>query len=295
MPTARNQVPLIEAFFDKDTGTFSYVAYDEVGGIAAIIDPVLDYDAAAARTATKSADALLAFVDAKRLRVEWILETHAHADHLSAGGYLRDKLGAKLAIGRGIIDVQTRFKALFGLDDFIADGRQFDRLFDDGDAFEVGKCEARVLATPGHTGDSLTYVVGDAAFIGDTMFAPDIGTARCDFPGGDARRLYDSIRKIFALPAHTRLFLCHDYPPASRAATAQSSIDAQVRDNIHIGHGANEDAFVAMRTARDATLAVPRLLLPALQVNIRGGRLPSPEANGVAYLKLPLNQFGHKP
>jgi len=295
MPTASKQAPLVEPFFDKDTGTFSYVAYDEVGGTAAIVDPVLDYDAAAARTATKSADTLLAFAHAQRLRVEWILETHAHADHLSAGGYLRDRLGAKLAIGRGIIDVQARFKALFDLGDFIADGRQFDRLLDDGDTFPVGKCEARVLATPGHTGDSLSYVVGDAAFIGDTLFAPDIGTARCDFPGGDARRLYDSIRKLLALPAQTRLFLCHDYPPASRAPAAQTSIAAQAQDNIHIGHDATADAFVAMRTARDATLPVPRLLLPALQVNIRGGRLPGAEANGIAYLRLPLDQFGHKP
>jgi glyoxylase-like metal-dependent hydrolase (beta-lactamase superfamily II) len=294
MPTASEQAPLVEAFFDKDTGTFSYVVYDEVGGMAAIVDPVLDYDAAAARTTTKSADALLAFVHQQLLRVEWILETHAHADHLSAGGYLRDKLGAKLAIGRGIIDVQARFKALFDLGDLVADGRQFDRLFDDGDTFMVGKCEAHVLATPGHTGDSLTYVIGDAAFIGDTLFAPDIGTARCDFPGGNARRLYDSIRNLLALPAQTRFFLCHDYPPASRAPTAQSSIAAQARDNIHIGHDATADAFVAMRTARDATLPVPRLLLPALQVNIRGGRLPQEEANGVAYLKLPLNALGNK-
>jgi len=295
MPTARKQVPLVEVFFDRDTGTFSYVAYDEAGGTAAIVDPVLDYDAAAARTSTKSADAMLAFVEAQRLRVEWILETHAHGDHLSAGGYLRDKLGAKLAIGRGIIDVQARFKALFDLGDLVPDGRQFDRLFDDGDTFMVGKCAARVLATPGHTGDSLTYLIGDAAFIGDTLFAPDIGTARCDFPGGDARCLYDSIRNLLALPAETRLFLCHDYPPASRAPAAQSSIAAQTKDNIHIGHGATADAFVAMRTTRDAGLPVPRLLLPALQVNIRGGRLPLPGTNGVAYLKLPLNLFGHKP
>lgn len=296
MPTASKHDPLVEAFFDKDTGTFSYVVYDNVGGAAAIVDPVLDYDAAAACTATTSADVMLAFVHAQRLRVEWILETHAHADHLSAGGYLRDKLGAKLAIGRGIIDVQARFKSLFGLgDEFVADGRQFDRLFDDGDSFLVGTCVARVLATPGHTGDSLTYVIGDAAFIGDTLFAPDIGTARCDFPGGDARRLYDSIRNLLAMPTETRLFLCHDYPPASRAPASQSSIAAQAQDNIHIGHGATADAFVAMRTARDAGLPVPRLLLLALQVNIRGGRLPQAEANGVAYFKLPLNQFGHKP
>jgi PncC family amidohydrolase len=281
-----------ETFFHMDTGTFSYVVYDEAGGTAAIVDPVLDYDAASARTATESADALLAFVEAQRLRVEWILETHAHADHLSAGGYLRGRLDAPLAIGRGIVDVQARFKTLFGLgDEFVADGHQFDRLFDDGDTFGIGHLDARVLATPGHTGDSLTYVIGDAAFIGDTLFAPEIGTARCDFPGGDARRLYASIRAILALPPDTRLFLCHDYPPATREPMAESSIAAQARDNIHVGHDASADAFVAMRTARDAILPVPRLLLPALQVNIRGGRLPEAEANGVAYLKLPLNLF----
>ena len=284
--------PRVETFFEKDTGTFSYVVYDEVGGTAAIIDPVLDYDAVSARTSTHAADALLAFVGTNALRVAWILETHAHADHLSAAAYLRGRLGARLAIGRGIVGVQKTFKTLFGLGDaFVADGTQFDRLFDDGDTFAIGYCEARVLATPGHTDDSLTYVIGDAAFIGDTIFAPDIGTARCDFPGGDARRLYGSIRKILALPAETRLFLCHDYPPASRGLMPQSSIAAQAQDNIHIGHGATEDAFVAMRTTRDAGLPVPRLILPALQINIRGGRLPDAEPNGVAYLKLPLNQL----
>ena len=284
--------PRVETFFEKDTGTFSYVVYDEVGGTAAIIDPVLDYDAVSARTSTHAADALLAFVGTNALRVAWILETHAHADHLSAAAYLRGRLGARLAIGRGIVGVQKTFKTLFGLGDaFVADGTQFDRLFDDGDTFAIGSCEARVLATPGHTDDSLTYVIGDAAFIGDTIFAPDIGTARCDFPGGDARRLYGSIRKILALPAETRLFLCHDYPPASRGLMPQSSIAAQARDNIHIGHGATEDVFVAMRTTRDAGLPVPRLILPALQVNIRGGCLPDAEANGIAYLRLPLNQL----
>ncbi len=296
MPIASKHGPLVEPFFDTDTGTFSYVVYDDAGGTAAIVDPVLDYDAVSARTATRSADALLAFVHAQRLTVEWILETHAHADHLSAGGYLRDQLGAKLAIGRGIIDVQARFKTLFGLgDEFLADGSQFDRLFDDGDAFWIGQCEAHVLATPGHTGDSLTYVIGDAVFIGDTLFAPETGTARCDFPGGDAVCLYASIRKILALPADTRLFLCHDYPPESRGPIAESSIAAQVQDNIHIGGCASDEAFVAMRTARDAGLPAPRLLLPALQVNLRGGRLPGVEANGIAYLRLPLNQIGCEP
>ncbi len=288
--------PLVEAFFHKDSGTFTYVVYAGDGAAAAIIDSVLDYDAISARTATASADVVLAFVREHRLNVEWVLETHVHADHLSAGGYLCGQLDAKLAIGRGIVGVQARFKELFGLGDaFVADGSQFDRLFDDGDAFRIGTLEARVLATPGHTDDSLTYLIGDAAFVGDTVFAPDVGTARCDFPGGDAHRLYDSIRKIFALPTDTRLFLCHDYPPAGREQMSQSSITTQAQDNIHIGHDATADAFVAMRTARDAGLPVPRLVLPALQVNIRGGRLPDAEANGVAYLRLPLNQFGGKP
>jgi len=288
--------PLVETFFDKDTGTFSYVVYDCAGGTAAIIDPVLDIEMASARTSTASADALLEFVQANGLHVEWVLETHAHADHLSAGGYLRDRLGTKLAIGQGIVEVQARFKALFGLDDeFVADGRQFDRLFVDGDAFRIGRCEARVLATPGHTDDGLTYLIGDAAFVGDTVFAPEIGTARCDFPGGDARRLFGSIRKILALPPDTRLFLCHDYPPVGRQPAAESSIALQASDNVHIRGGANEDDFVSMRNARDAKLPVPRLLLPALQVNIRGGRLPDADPGGIAYLKLPLNQFGGKP
>lgn len=294
MPNTSSRHPCVEAFFHKDTGTFTYVVYEGDGAAAAIVDPVLDYDAASAHTTTASADAVLMFVRDHGLHVAWILETHAHADHLSAGGHLRDLLGAKLAIGRGITQIQTRFKALFGLDDFVADGSQFDRLFTDGDTFRIGTLDTRVLATPGHTDDSLTYVIGDAAFVGDTVFAPDIGTARCDFPGGDASRLYGSIQKILALPAGTRLFLCHDYPPAERELTAESSIAAQAQDNIHIGHGATEDAFVAMRNARDAGLPAPRLILPALQVNIRGGRLPYAETNGIAYLKLPLNRFGKK-
>lgn len=282
---------LVESFFHKDTNTFSHVIFDRDGGEAAIIDPVLDYDAAAARTSTVSADAILAFVQAHKLRATWILETHAHADHLSAGGYLRDALGAKLAIGRGIIGVQAHFKRFFGLgDEFVADGSQFDCLFDDGDTFAIGELQGRVLATPGHTGDSLTYLIGDAAFIGDTLFAPETGSARTDFPGGDAAQLYASIRKLLMLPSDTRLFLCHDYPPATRAPMAQTSIAAQREHNAHAG--ASESDYVALRRARDATLPVPRLILPALQVNIRGGRLPEPDADGVRYLHLPLNRIG---
>jgi glyoxylase-like metal-dependent hydrolase (beta-lactamase superfamily II) len=285
--------PVVEPFFDKDTHTFTYVVHEAGSGAAAIIDPVLDFDPGAAAIATRSADAVLAYVRRYGLHVEWILETHAHADHLSAAGYLRDALGAPVAIGRGIVRVQARFKALFGLgDEFVADGRQFDRLLDEGDVLRIGGMDVHVVATPGHTDDSVTYVVGDAAFVGDTVFAPETGTARTDFPGGDAARLYASIRRILALPAATRIFLCHDYPPATRAPAAQSSIAAQVAGNIHVRDGIDEADFIALRRARDASLAPPRLILPALQVNIRGGRLPQADANGIAYLRLPLNQLG---
>ena len=223
--------------------------------------------------------------------MDWILETHAHADHLSAAAYLKQATGAKVAIGRGITQVQARFKTLFGLDDdFATDGRQFDRLLDDGDEFRIGTLVARVVATPGHTDDSLTYVIGDAAFVGDTVFAPETGTARVDFPGGDARKLYRSIRRLFELPPQTRIFLCHDYPD-QREACAESSVRDQRERNAHIGADAAEDAFVALRTRRDATLPPPRLVLPALQVNIRGGELPPADANGIRYLRLPLNQW----
>lgn len=291
--TDSNPAPLVESFFHKDTCTFTHVAYDRDGGTAAVLDPVLDYDAAAARTSTASADTVADFVRRRDLRTGWILETHAHADHLSAGAYLRDTLGAKLAIGRGIVGVQAHFKKLFGLgDEFVADGRQFDRLFDDGDTFAIGALQGRVMATPGHTADSLTYLVGDAAFIGDTLFAPETGSARADFPGGDAVQLYASIRRILSLLPETRLFLCHDYPPNTRAPLAHTTVRAQRENNPHVRDGKGESDYVTLRTARDATLPVPRLILPALQVNIRGGRLPDPDANGVRYLKLPLNRLG---
>ncbi|HXE67098.1 MAG TPA: MBL fold metallo-hydrolase, partial [Rhodanobacteraceae bacterium] len=261
MPQTDPSHPEVESFLHKDTGTWTHVVHD--GETAAIIDPVLDYDAAAARTSTASADAVLAFVQSRTLRVEWILETHAHADHLSAAGHLHDTLGAPVAIGRGITDVQAHFKQVFGLgDDFVADGRQFDRLLDDGDELAVGSLHLRAIATPGHTRDGLTYVVGDAAFIGDTMFAPDIGTARCDFPGGDAAQLYASIRRILALPETTRLFLCHDYPPPARTAWRETTVACEANENVQIGGGVGEAEFVARRRARDATLPVPRLLLP---------------------------------
>jgi glyoxylase-like metal-dependent hydrolase (beta-lactamase superfamily II) len=285
--------PLVESFFHADTGTFTHVVHEGDGGSAAIVDPVLDYDAVSARTSTGSADAVLAFVRAHALRVEWILETHAHADHLSAGGVLREATGARLAIGRGITDVQARFAELFGLgDDFHADGRQFDRLFDDGDVFRIGALEVRVLATPGHTGDGVSYLVGDAVFVGDTLFAPDLGTARADFPGADAAMLFASIQRLLSLPGSTRLYLCHDYPPPGRGPMAQTTVAEQGAANRHVGSDADAGAYVALRTARDATLPVPRLILPALQVNIRGGRLPEPDANGIRYLRLPLDVLG---
>jgi glyoxylase-like metal-dependent hydrolase (beta-lactamase superfamily II) len=285
--------PSVEAFFHADTGTFSYVVHHARSAV--VIDPVLDYDAAAARTGTTSADQVAAFVRDRQLSVAWILETHAHADHLSAGNYLRDMLGAPLAIGRKIVGVQAHFKALFDLgNEFTPDGNQFDRLLDENDALPAGDMIVHVMATPGHTEDGLTYLIGDAAFIGDTLFAPDIGTARCDFPGGDATLLYRSIQKILSLPADTRIFLCHDYPPAGRTQAAESSIAAQREANVHVGRDIAEEDFTAMRRKRDASLAVPRLILPALQVNIRGGRLPEPDDNGAVFLKLPLNRIGRK-
>ena len=291
MPRIDPSHPEVESLLHKDTGTWTHVVHD--GEAAAIIDPVLDYDAAAARTSTASADAVLALVRQRALRVDWILETHAHADHLSAAGHLHDATGAPVAIGRGITEVQAHFKQVFGLgEDFAADGRQFDRLLDDGDELAVGSLRVRAIATPGHTRDGLTYVAGDAAFIGDTLFAPDIGTARCDFPGGDAAQLYASIRRILALPETTRLFLCHDYPPPARTASRETTIACEANENVQVGGGVGEAEFVAKRRARDATLPVPRLLLPALQVNIRGGRLPPADADGNRYLRLPLNRIG---
>ena len=285
--------PLVQSFYDPATSTFTYVVYDRDGGHAAIVDPVLDFDPAAARISTASADRVLAFVREHALTVDWILETHAHADHLTAAAHLRRETGARVAIGRGITAVQARFKTLFGLEpDFPTDGSQFDRLFADGDEFAIGELRARVVATPGHTDDSLTYVVGDAAFVGDTVFAPETGTARADFPGGDAGKLYRSIRRLYELPADPRLFLGHDYPPAEREARAQSSLDEQRQKNVHVGGDADEASFVKLRTGRDAGLAAPRLILPALQVNIRAGELPPPDANGIRYLRLPINQLG---
>lgn len=285
--------PRVHSLHDAATGTLTHVVYDREGGRAAIIDPVLDFDAASASTSTASAARVLDFVHAHDLGVDWILETHAHADHLTAAAWLKARTGAKVAIGRGITRVQARFGALFGLGpEFAIDGRQFDRLFDDGDTFAIGPLQARVMATPGHTDDSVTYVVGDAAFVGDTVFAPEAGTARADFPGGDARTLYRSVRRLLELPESTRLFLCHDYPPEGREARVQSSPPEQRDHNVHVAGSVDEDAFVRLRTTRDAGLPAPKLILPALQVNIRAGELPDADANGIRYLRLPLDRLG---
>ena len=283
--------PLVRPFFHPGSNTWSYVLAEGDGGAAAIVDPVLDFDAAATRTGTASAQALLDHVREHALRVEWILETHAHADHLSAGDWLRRQLpGARLAIGEGIRTVQATFRPVFGLgNEFPVDGSQFDHLFADDETFPIGALEARVIAVPGHTGDSCAYLVGDALFPGDSLFMPDGGTARCDFPGGDAATLYRSIRRLYALPDATRVFVCHDYAPGGRGVAFETTIGAQKRGNIHLREDTTEAGFVAMREARDATLKVPALLLPALQVNLRAGALPEPEADGIRYLRLPID------
>jgi glyoxylase-like metal-dependent hydrolase (beta-lactamase superfamily II) len=280
----------VQSFYDPATGTVSHVVYDAPEGACAIVDPVLDFDAKSGRTRTASAARIAAFVREHRLKVEWILETHAHADHLSAAGWLRQELGGRIAIGEHIRDVQRVFKGIFHLEPaFATDGSQFDHLFRDGERFPIGTLEAQVIAMPGHTPACVAYRVGDAVFVGDTLFMPDVGTARCDFPGGDAGQLYRSIHKLLALPPLTRLFVCHDYPPASRPARWETSVAEQRAQNIHVHDGVSEEAFVAMRRARDATLDMPNLILPSIQVNIRAGQLPPAEDNGVAYLKLPLN------
>jgi glyoxylase-like metal-dependent hydrolase (beta-lactamase superfamily II) len=280
----------VQAFFDAATWTVSYVVYDHVGGHCAIVDPVLDYDPKSGRTRTTSADSLMVFIRSQNLTVQWILETHAHADHLSAAHYLRDQLGGQIAIGAAITQVQTVFKGIFHLEPaFQTDGSQFDALLHDGQTFAIGQLQAQALSVPGHTPACMAYQVGDAVFVGDTLFMPDVGTARCDFPGGNAHTLYQSIRKLLSLPPETRLFMCHDYPPASRAATWECTVAEQRAHNIHVHDGISEEAFVAMRSARDATLEMPVLILPAVQINIRAGQMPPAEANGVAYLKIPLN------
>ncbi|MBX7539671.1 MBL fold metallo-hydrolase [Qipengyuania sphaerica] len=283
--------PSIAGFFDEATNTISYVVHDPASREAAIIDSVLDYDAAAGRTSHGSANLIVEYAKANDLTVTWLIETHAHADHISAAPYLQDKLGGKLAIGREIIRVQEVFGKLFNAGtDFERDGSQFDHLFDDGESFSLGEIEAIALHVPGHTPADYAYIIGDAAFVGDTMFMPDFGTARADFPGGDARQLYQSIQRLLRLPEETRLFLCHDYKAPGRDEYAwETTVGQQKRENVHVKEGTSEDEFVKMRTARDKTLAMPKLIMPSVQVNIRGGRLPEPEDNGVSYIKIPVN------
>ena len=282
---------LIEAFLDPASSTYSYVVYEADGGQCAIVDPVLDYDGAAGRTATTQADKIIAFVRAHTLQVQWLLETHAHADHLSAAPYLREQLGGKIAIGESISKVQDVFKALFNLEpSFRVDGSQFDHLFAPDESFMIGNLRATALHVPGHTPADMAYLIdGDVILVGDTMFMPDVGSARCDFPGGNANQMFASIRKLLAFPASVRLYVCHDYPPEGRAPECMTTVGEQRKNNIHVRDGIDENAFVEMRTRRDSGLGMPTLLLPAIQVNVRAGNLPPAEENGVVYLKIPLN------
>ena len=283
-------VPEVEARHHAETGTWSYVVSDPATRAAAIIDPVLDYEQKGARTSTASAQALLDYLDTAGLSLQWILETHAHADHLSAAAWLQERTGAPIGIGAGIRSVQAAFKPIYGLGaDFPTDGSQFDRLFADGERFPLGGLEVEVIATPGHTSDSLSYRIGDAVFVGDSIFMPDVGTARCDFPGGDAALLHRSIQRLYALPDATRVFVCHDYGPGGREVRAQTTIGEQKAANIHVRADTPVAEFVDLRRRRDATLALPALILPAVQVNIRGGRLPPADAQGRRFLTLPLD------
>ena len=276
--------PNIQAFFDPATWTVTYVVHD--GASAAIIDSVLDYEPKSGRTATRSAERVAEFVRSRGLKVQWILETHAHADHLSAAQYLRSHLGGRIAIGERIRDVQAIFREVFNLEKELP---AFDHLFADGERFAIGALEAEAMHVPGHTPADMAYRIGDAVFVGDTLFMPDVGTARADFPGGDARSLHRSIRRLLALPRETRIFVCHDYPPQGRAPRWETTVGKQRAANIHVRDGVSEDEFVAMRTARDRTLEMPTLIMPSIQVNNRAGELPLPEANGRSYLKIPLN------
>jgi len=282
--------PVVHPFLHAQTSTWSYVVADADARVAAIIDPALDFDAASGRAWTESASKLLACVRESKYEVPWILETHAHADHLSAARHLKGTLGAQVAIGAGIADVQRTFRDILNLgSDFPADGRQFDRLLADGDELALGGLTIRAIATPGHTSDSLSYVIGDAVFVGDSIFMPDGGTARCDFPGGNAARLYSSIRRLYELPPETRVFVCHDYGPGGRERRCETTIAAERAGNIHVRDGVTETDFVALRTARDATLGLPALLYPSVQVNIRAGKAPPAESDGRRFLKLPLS------
>lgn len=287
------QSPHVAAFFDAATNTVSYVVRDPATDACAVIDSVLDFDYAAGRISHESADRIIAHIRAEGLRLEWLIETHVHADHLSAAPYIQEALGGRIGIGEDIRIVQETFGKIFNEGTaFERDGSQFDHLFRDGDTYRIGTLEAVALHTPGHTPACMTHLIGDAAFVGDTLFMPDGGTARADFPGGDARTLYRSIRRILALPAATRLFMCHDYAPNGREIRFETTVAAERAENIHAHDGISEEEFVAMRTARDATLAMPKLIIPSIQVNMKAGALPEKQANGTRYLSVPLNAFG---
>ena len=282
-----------QAFFDPGTSTVSYVVWDHASRRAAVIDPVLDYAFRSGRTSTGSADRVLAYLRDHDLHLDWILETHAHADHLSAAQYLKGKAGGKVAIGAHIRTVQDTFGKLFHFESaFVPDGRQFDHLFADNETFRIGEVEATALWVPGHTPADMAFLIDGGLYVGDTLFLPDVGTARADFPGGDARALYHSIRRLLDYPADTAMFVCHDYPPAGREPAWRTTVRDQRADNIHVRDGIDEEAFVAMRTARDATLDVPMLLVPSIQVNVRAGHLPPADDNGVSYLRIPMNVLG---
>ena len=282
--------PNVKTFFDEATYTATHLVWDPQTRHAAVVDSVKDYDPKSGRTSTASADELIAFIEQEGLTLEWILETHVHADHLTAAPYLKEKLGGRTGIGARIDVVQSVFKQVFNAEEaFATDGRQFDHLFDDGETFHIGELEAKVIHTPGHTPACATYVVGTVAFVGDTLFMPDFGTARCDFPGGDARELYRSIKKILSLPPETRLFLCHDYGPNGRDYQWETTVAAERAENIHVNDSVQEDAFVTMRSERDKQLDMPVLILPSVQVNMRAGDPPPPESNGTRYLKIPLD------
>lgn len=284
--------PKIEHFYHATSGTLSYVVSDPQTSAAAIIDPVLEFSVVSGRTDTGPADLLIDYLRENKLDLHWILETHAHADHLSAAQHVKAELGGRLAIGKGIRDVQKHFGPVFNLRaPFKPDGSQFDQLLADGDRFSLGKLECTVLATPGHTSDSVTYLIGNAAFVGDSLFMTDSGTARCDFPGGDAGSLYDSIQKLFALPDDTVLHLCHDYPPDGRDVCYRVTVAEQKQKNIHVGRNRDKASFIALREARDETLSLPKLIVPSIQVNIRAGELPPEDDNGIAYIRIPLNQL----
>jgi glyoxylase-like metal-dependent hydrolase (beta-lactamase superfamily II) len=279
-----------EGFFDPGTWTVSYVVWDHATRRAAVIDPVLDYDFKSGHTGTRSVDRVLAYLTQHDLQVDWILETHAHADHLSGARHLQSRVGGRIAIGENIRVVQETFRKIFNLErTFLPDGSQFDHLFRDGETFRIGDTEATALLVPGHTPADMAYVIDGSVFVGDTLFMPDVGSARADFPGGDAHQLYRSMRRLLDLPPQTVMYVCHDYPPASRTPRWQTTVAEQRAHNIHVRDGISEDAFVALRTARDATLDMPTLILPSIQVNVRGGQLPPPDNNGVAYLRIPLN------